>query len=142
MDLLRFLKRGTTMSAPTTERKMLMDTTAEVVADLLGCSIAEVAEHANSNPALEDLGDGVYRIWEIGDGEAFGLDQLRNAVAVMRKNAIPPKTVRTIKEARRLTQSDPIGRKWKVGEQYYEVHQQRRTFGVRSNVDVTGLERR
>lgn len=49
------------------------------------------------------------------------LEKFREVVAKMRENAIKPRTIKTKKEARQLTKQDPVGRKWKVGEEYYLV---------------------
>lgn len=50
------------------------------------------------------------------DMEAF-----RKIVQTMKEHEVPPVVVKTKKEARRLTQQDFCGRKWKVGDAYYQL---------------------
>ena len=46
-------------------------------------------------------------------------EQAERAVAVMREHNIPQSVIKTEKEAEELTASDPFGKKWKVGDEYY-----------------------
>lgn len=47
------------------------------------------------------------------------LEMIRKTAALMAANNMPPRTVKTRKEARALTTNDPAGRVWKVGDEYY-----------------------
>ena len=46
---------------------------------------------------------------------------IRKMVAKLKENEIPPRTVKTRKEAREFTANDPGGREWHVGDKYYLV---------------------
>lgn len=52
----------------------------------------------------------------------FTLNQLRQCAAVLRANAVPPETITSKSQAKRLTAQDPFGRKWAVGDKYYVAH--------------------
>ena len=45
------------------------------------------------------------------------------AAEYLRTHAVKPLTVMSKDEAKRLTEADPFGRKWHVGEEYYLLPQ-------------------
>lgn len=45
------------------ERVMLLDANIEVIAELMGITTDEVPQEAKTNPAIEHLGNGVYRVY-------------------------------------------------------------------------------
>lgn len=49
------------------------------------------------------------------------VEMIRKMAAKMKENEIPPRTVKTRKEARELTANDPVGHVWSVGDKYYLV---------------------
>lgn len=56
----------------------------------------------------------------MSDDDVLTLERIRLLRDDLRAKAIPPKTIETEEKARELTASDPFGRKWRVGDQYYE----------------------
>lgn len=50
---------------------------------------------------------------------ALTLEKIVSVANLLRDNSVPPRVVKTAKEARNLTKNDPCGHKWKVGEKYY-----------------------
>jgi len=58
------------------------------------------------------------------------LAMLRKMVAKMKENEIPPRTVKTRKEAREFTANDPVGRDWHVGDKYYLVAEKNGRWAV------------
>jgi hypothetical protein len=55
---------------------------------------------------------------------------LRRVVSKMKEHEIPPRTVKTRKEAREFTANDPAGHIWYVGDQYYLVEEKNGRFAV------------
>lgn len=51
------------------------------------------------------------------------LNDVAAAAEYMRTHAVKPLTVMSKSEAKRLTETDPFGRKWRVGEEYYLLPQ-------------------
>lgn len=49
------------------------------------------------------------------------LDDLRNISMRLRQNTLPNHKVLDPEEARKMTLTDPCGRIWRVGEEYYLV---------------------
>ena len=57
------------------------------------------------------------------DGMANGikLGELREISRTLRRNAVPPMKVGDAAEARRMSEEDPSGHVWSVGEEYYRL---------------------
>lgn len=55
---------------------------------------------------------------------------LQKAVAKMKEHQIPPRTIKTRKEARELTANDPTNRVWHLGDKYYLVDGKSGRFAV------------
>lgn len=54
------------MSEPKSkEPRMIADMNESLIAELMGIEVSEVAKAAETNPALENLGDGIFRVWEV-----------------------------------------------------------------------------
>ena len=49
---------------------------------------------------------------------------------VMRENNIPPRIIKTEKEAKELTAADPFGKTWKVGDEYYHATKHGADFAI------------
>ena len=52
-------------------------------------------------------------------------EDIKKAIKLFEKHAVPPKTIKTRKEARRANRIDKLlGLKsnWKIGDEYYEMH--------------------
>lgn len=47
------------------------------------------------------------------------LEDLRKVSSELLANRVKPRTVQTEEEAQRLTESDPVGHVWHVGEEYF-----------------------
>lgn len=57
-------------------------------------------------------------------------DLINECIALMKKNAVKPRKVMSTKQARRLTENDPNGKIWKVGEEFYLLMSKHGSFGV------------
>lgn len=48
-------------------------------------------------------------------------EAIKAIVDSLREQQVPPRVIRSTKEAKMATESDPTGKQWKVGESYYLV---------------------
>ena len=63
MDLHKFINRGIAINQRLETPTILLEANIAVIAELLGMTVDEAIAHAQSNPLLEDLGAGVFRVW-------------------------------------------------------------------------------
>lgn len=66
MDFLRFIDRGIALQSARQAPTILLTTTASVIAEMMGIAEDEVPREAETNAALENVGDGVFRVWSDG----------------------------------------------------------------------------
>ena len=65
------------------------------------------------------------------DVDALSSAKLQSMIVKARMNSVKPNIVNSRSEARAMTIADPLGYKWKVGEEYYMFQTFKRTIPVR-----------
>lgn len=54
-------------------------------------------------------------------GNILKAKDIKSMVELMMENTIPPKKVKSIRQAKRMTKHDPIGLQWRKGDKYYRL---------------------